>query len=120
MNEAKTLLASLINDGVRISINGENLTIDSLRGILTPQTKELLRRLKPDVLRLLQQQDHDRHFDGYIDAYNEKLERGLSDEDIFGSSTFYWMKESQSSRLMAIYRDQKPKRLRPKRKISGS
>jgi hypothetical protein len=34
-------------------------------------------------LRLLQQQDKDRHYNEYVDAYNEKVERVLRDEDLF-------------------------------------
>jgi len=84
MNEAETLLVSLINDGVRISVTGESLTIDSPSGILTPKSKELIRVLKPEILRFLQQHgDYETYYNQYADAYNEKLERVLRDEDMF-------------------------------------
>lgn len=84
MSQVESLLVNLLNDGVRVSIKGINLIVDAPSGVLTHESKEMLRVLKPDILRFLQRHgDYETYYNQYVDAYNEKLERVLRNVDMF-------------------------------------
>lgn len=50
---ARDLLAALRVDGVCITANGDRLTLDAPKGLLTPEQLDQVRALKPGLLALL-------------------------------------------------------------------
>jgi len=50
---ARDLLAALRADGVRVTSNGDRVTLDAPQGLLTPERLDQVRALKPELLALL-------------------------------------------------------------------
>ncbi len=50
---ARELIAALQADGVRVTADGDRLTLDAPQGLFTPERLDQVRALKPELLALL-------------------------------------------------------------------
>lgn len=84
MNEAELFLAVLIKDGVRVSVNGENLKIEAPGGILTPKSKTRLGIFKPQIIScLIRYGNYETFYEHFAEKYNKKLEQVLNNKNLF-------------------------------------
>jgi hypothetical protein len=56
---ASTLLADLHRRGIKLSVSGERLSIDAPKGSVTPDLRSALTEHKPDLIRLLTEDEHE-------------------------------------------------------------